>query len=232
MKSFKLTIFFFFAFAYTMMAQTVELDFAGHDSAYVETIKVRSQKIVDKLEIKNPATELNVRNIIANRYFQLNDIYEARDLANKEVDNIKILFSDEQKKNEKEKILNKTDAELYRTHAAYLAALSLFLDNARIDKVKDEMTYGVLMVTYTATLEMIPSLKEEEKKQIYAWLWEAREYAMNAENSNKKHGVFGKYKGRINNYLSKRGYNLTEERKAWEQRIAEKQAKENKKKGK
>ena len=40
-----------------------------------------------------------------------------------------------------------------------------------------------------------------------------------AENSNKKHAAFGKYKGRINNYLSKRGYDLVKERKAWYERI-------------
>ena len=154
----------------------------------------------------------------------MNDIYEARDQANKEIDNIKILFSAEQKKAEKDKILQKTDSEIFRSHFAFISALMQHVDNQQIDKVKDEMTYGVLMVTYTATLEMIPSLKEDEKKQIYAWLWEARELAMNAESSNKKHGVFGKYKGRINNYLSARGYNLTEERKAWEQRIKAKEA--------
>ena len=43
---------------------------------------------------------------------------------------------------------------------------------------------------------MIPTLKEEEKAQIMAWLVEAREFAMDAENSNKKHAAFGKYKGR------------------------------------
>ncbi len=31
----------------------------------------------------------------------------------------------------------------------------------------------------------------------------------------------GKYKGRINNYLSKRGYDLTKEREGWNKRIAE-----------
>ena len=61
----------------------------------------------------------------------------------------------------------------------------------------------------------ISTLKEEEKAQIMAWLVEAREFAMDAENSNKKHAAFGKYKGRINNYLSKRGYDLVKERKAW-----------------
>ena len=66
---------------------------------------------------------------------------------------------------------------------------------------------------------VIPTLKEEEKAQIMAWLVEAREFAMDAENSNKKHAAFGKYKGRINNYLSKRGYDLVKERKAWYERI-------------
>ena len=97
--------------------------------------------------------------------------------------------------------------------------LSLYLDAKQIDAVKDGMTYGVVMVTYKATVDMIPTLKEEEKAQIMAWLVEAREFAMDAENSNKKHAAFGKYKGRINNYLSKRGYDLVKERKAWYERI-------------
>ena len=66
---------------------------------------------------------------------------------------------------------------------------------------------------------MIPTLTQEEKAQIMAWLVEAREFAMDAENSNKKHAAFGTYKGRINNYLSKRGYDLVKERKAWYERI-------------
>ena len=73
---------------------------------------------------------------------------------------------------------------------------------------------------------MIPSLKKDEKKQIYAWLVEAREFAMDAENSNKKHEAFGKYKGRINNYLSKRGYDLVKERAGWAERLKAKGVKQ------
>ncbi|MFA5045113.1 MAG: DUF3826 domain-containing protein, partial [Paludibacter sp.] len=40
-----------------------------------------------------------------------------------------------------------------------------------------------------------------------------------AESANKKHEAFGKYKGRINNYLSARGYNLVKEREGWYARI-------------
>lgn len=38
-----------------------------------------------------------------------------------------------------------------------------FLDEKQIEVVKDGMTYGVVKVTYDATIDMIPSLKEEEK---------------------------------------------------------------------
>ena len=81
------------------------------------------------------------------------------------------------------------------------------------------MTFNVVKVTYEAQCDMIPTLKEEEKAQILIWLKEARELAIDAESSKKKHEVFGKYKGRINNYLAKRGYDLAKEREAWYERI-------------
>ena len=111
------------------------------------------------------------------------------------------------------------DAALYRIHFAFPAELSLFLNEEQIEGVKDGMTYGVLEITYKSHLDMIPSLKEDEKAQIYAWLKEAREFAIDAENSDRKHAFFGKYKGRINNYLAKRGYDLKKEREEWYKRV-------------
>jgi hypothetical protein len=81
------------------------------------------------------------------------------------------------------------------------------------------MTYNVVKVTYDAQCDMIPTLKNEEKAQILTWLKEARELAIDAESSKKKHEVFGKYKGRINNYLSKQGYDLNKEREDWYERV-------------
>lgn len=86
------------------------------------------------------------------------------------------------------------------------------------------MTYNVLNVTYTAYQDMIPTLTEEQKKQILTWLTEAREKAMDAESSDKKHAWFGKYKGRINNYLSAAGIDMKKEEAAWQQRIKERKA--------
>lgn len=198
-------------------AGAVDLNKENRDPKYVESIVNRSQKIVDKLGLTDVKAAEDVCNIIANRYFELNDIYEIRDVKVKTVKESGLTGD---AKNEALKAAeNEKDAALYRSHFAFPASLSLFLNEEQIEAVKDGMTYGVVKVTYEATLDMIPSLKEEEKVQIYAWLVEAREFAMDAENSNKKHAAFGKYKGRINNYLAKRGYNLTKEREEWAKRV-------------
>ncbi|MBT9900492.1 DUF3826 domain-containing protein [Bacteroides thetaiotaomicron] len=198
-------------------AGAVDLNKENRDPKYVESIVNRSQKIVDKLGLTDVKAAEDVCNIIANRYFELNDIYEIRDAKVKTVKESGLTGD---AKNEALKAAeNEKDAALYRSHFAFPASLSLFLNEEQIEAVKDGMTYGVVKVTYEATLDMIPSLKEEEKVQIYAWLVEAREFAMDAENSNKKHAAFGKYKGRINNYLAKRGYNLTKEREEWDKRV-------------
>ena len=187
-------------------AGAVDLNKENRDPKYVESIVNRSQKIVDKLGL----TDAKVAE-------ELNDIYEIRDAKVKAVKESGLTGD---AKNEALKAAeNEKDAALYRSHFAFPASLSLFLNEEQIEAVKDGMTYGVVKVTYEATLDMIPSLKEEEKVQIYAWLVEAREFAMDAENSNKKHEVFGKYKGSINNYLAKRGYNLTKEREEWAKRV-------------
>ena len=194
----------------------VELDSLNRDPEYVASIKMRSEKIVDGLNLSDRNVRSEVTRIIANRYFELNDIYTARDTA---IDAAKSKLTGEAKEAAIQAARDKADAALYRSHFAFPAALSLFLNDRQIEGVKDGMTYNVLHVTYSAQLDMIPTLKEEEKAQIYAWLVEDREYAMDAESSKKKHEAFGKYKGRINNYLSKRGYNLTKEREEWAKRV-------------
>jgi hypothetical protein len=201
----------------SMSVSAVELDSKNRDTKYVKSIVERSQKIVEKLTLLDNVLSQQVLNIIANKYFTLNDIYAKRDTALNQIKRSGL--AGEAKNSAMQAAQNEKEAALYRTHFAFAADLSLFINESQIDAVKDAMTYGVVKVTYDATLDMIPTLKEEEKAQIMAWLKEAREFAVDAENSNKKHEAFGKYKGRINNYLSKRGYNLVKEREAWYKRI-------------
>ena len=175
----------------------VALKTEGQDSAYVQTIKSRAQKIVDGLGLTDAQKAENVRNIIANRYFLLNDIHSKYD------------------KNQQDA----RDAELYKHHFELASALALYLTEEQVDAVKDGMTFGRLKRDYKAQLEMIPSLTDEEKAQILIWLREAREYAMDAADSKGKHFWFDKYRGRTNNWLSARGYDLKKERDAWMKRI-------------
>ena len=211
--------------AVTFTASAVELKSEGRDTAYVASILKRSQKIVDKLDLKDKAQAEAVLHIIANRYFELNDIYEVRDQKLAEAKQLE----GEMKQLKSDLAKYECDSKLYRSHFAFPATLGIYLNDEQVTAVIDGMTYGVVKVTYDSHLDMIPSLTEEEKTQILAWLVEARELAVDAENSNKKHDVFGKYKGRINNYLSKRGYNLTAEREAWYERIEAEKAKAEKK---
>lgn len=184
-------------FTITASAQ-VALKTEGQDPQYVETIKGRAQKIVDGLQLTDAQKAENVRNIIANRYFLLNDIHAKYD------------------KNQQDAL----QAELYKHHFELASALALYLNEEQIDAVKDGMTYGRLKRDYQAQLEMIPTLTDEEKAQILIWLKEAREYAMDAADSKGKHFWFDKYRGRTNNWLSARGYDLKMERDAWMKRSA------------
>jgi sugar phosphate isomerase/epimerase len=178
----------------------VKLDSAGRDPQYVETIVKRAQKATDALGITWTPGGQNVLNIVCNKYFMLNDVYAERDSM---------------RKTDKALAEALCDSKLYRTHFDFDAALAAYLDQKQITAVKDVMTYNVVDVTYKAHIDMIPTLKDEEKTQIMAWLIEARELALDAESSKKKHEVFGKYKGRINNYLTRRGYDLAKEREEW-----------------
>lgn len=206
------------ALSLSCMAQ-VELKSEGLDTAYVSTILNRAEKNIQSVGlVKGTAEWTAVRNIVANRYFELNAIYEERDAA------IKVAKETLQGAEKNAAIDNAkavADSKCYRSHFAMPAQLGMFISPEKIIAVKDGITMGVVDVTYDATLDMIPTLTTEEKLQIRLWLEEAREFALDAESSKKKHDCFGKYKGRINNYLAKRGYDLVKEREQWYKRIEE-----------
>lgn len=196
-------------------AGAVELNSEGRNPEYVASIVKRSQKCTDALGITGTDKGKQVLNIIANRYFALNDIYAERD----SVKNLAKQKQGDEKKMLMEAAEARKDSKLYRSHFGFDADLSIYLTADEIVTVKDVMTYNVVKVTSDAYSDMIPRLTAEEKAQIVAWLKEARELAIDAENSNKKHETFKKYKGRINNYLSKRGYDISKEREAWGERV-------------
>lgn len=193
----------------------------AQDKDYIEVVKKRADKIVFELGLSDPGKAEKVSGIVANQYRRLNAVYTERDT----------LISHAKRNQQDKAALDAEVLEIKKSiqpalaglHTRYLAALSALLTPEQVDRIKDGMTYGVVQVTYHGYVDMIPSLKEAEKKQIMDWLVEAREYAMDAESSEQKHAWFGKYKGRINNYLSKQGYDSKKEREEWMKRLKEKE---------
>ena len=186
---------------------------------YQKKIIDRSAKIVNTLGLKDSTNYNTAVKAIANQYFQLNTIQEkSKQLGDsiKKLSLSKEEFSQAVKQQEEKK-----SAELGQLHQQFIALLKASLTEEQIEKVKNGMTYSVLPITYAAYQDMIPTLTKEQKDKIYAWLVEARELAMDAESSEKKHAVFGKYKGRINNYLAGAGYDLKKEGEEWEKRKAQ-----------
>jgi hypothetical protein len=172
---------------------------------YLRTINERANKIVTTLGIAEVTKSNRVHEILVQQYRGLNDIQWVRDV---EIGNAKAKFADDKAaaNGAVQKARDAARPKLDKLHGEFLAKLAGELTSAQVDQVKDGMTYGVVPLTYGVYLKMYPDLTDEQKAQIIAWLTEARELAMDGSTSDEKHAVFGKYKGRINNYLSKAGY--------------------------
>lgn len=187
------------------------------EAAYTRTITERAAKIVEKLGPLEPATALAVRDIIAGQYRALNEVHEQKKA---QLAKLKAQPQSAGTAAELAKAEEKTTLALGKLHTKYLRKLSQKLTPAQVDQVKDGMTYGVLPNTMRAYQEMLPNLTEAQKTQILAWLTEAREHAMDASTSEQKHAWFGKYKGKVNNYLSAAGIDMNQAGKDWQARRA------------
>ena len=192
------------------------------DPEYIKVTNERATKIVDKLALGNKEKEVAVANIIAQQFRDLSKIHDGRDAEIKKVKEDSSLAKEKQ--NEKmDKLKAEADKSIAKLHNAYLKKLGKHLKEDKITEVKDGMTYGVLPITVAGYNDMLPNLTKEQKEYIYNALVEAREHAMDGGSSKEKHAWFGKYKGRINNYLSKQGYDLNKESADWHKRVEERE---------
>jgi hypothetical protein len=184
---------------------------AADDAAYGQTVTARADKIVAPLVLADADQAARVRDLVARQYVHLDTIQKWRDAR------LQAAKSTHPEAAALEAailaIRDETGTKVAQLHAEFLARLAAELTPAQIDQIKDGMTYGVMPNTYRVYLEMLPNLTGEQKAQIHAWLVEAREQAMDGFTSAEKHAWFGKYKGRINNYLAKAGIDLKQAEK-------------------
>ncbi|HEY4287595.1 MAG TPA: DUF3826 domain-containing protein [Puia sp.] len=187
---------------------SVSVVYAGNeDSTYIRVITERAGKIVSTLGLPDSTSFYRIRTLVANQYFNLNVIYTERDAQLKQ-------------SGDKATIQQDVDGKVAKLHTDYLAKLGAVLSQEQVIKIKDGMTYSVLEVTYKGYQDELPNLTDEQKAYILTNLTEAREHAMDAESSQKKHAWFGKYKGRINNYLSAQGIDMKKAGEEWRRRVS------------
>lgn len=184
---------------------------------YIKVLTERSDKIVNTLNITDKAKYDRVVEMLVDQYAKTGKIHDDNDLKNKGIKESSLVK--EIKDKQLQESYNELMTLLYNQHCNFIGRLYSELSHDQVEKVKDGMTFNVLSVTYKAMLDMIPSLKEDEKRYIWANLLEAREHAILAASADGKHAWFGKFKGRINNYLAAKGYDLKKERDGWNERL-------------
>jgi hypothetical protein len=205
------------------IAMLVELVYAQQkaaatDDQYLKSLESRVTKILAPLNIEKKRKQSKVHQIVLTQYQTLNTIHSTRDLKIKELKSGNAASANELKKVIAD-LESAAGQEITAVHSSFLHDLRRHLTDAQVDAVKDGMTYNVANITFKGYQDMLPALNDSQKTKIWNWLAEAREIAMDAETSEKKHWWFGKYKGRINNYLSSEGFDMKKESEAWQKRI-------------
>jgi pectate lyase len=167
------------------------------EAAYTRAIEKRTQDIIDLLELTDEAAKTTVHDTIIRQYRFLRDWHDAND------EKLKELKKEGDAGREK---MEKVRESLLQQRAKFLSELAAVLNNRQLETVKDKMTYFKVKVTYDAYCGMFPKMTDEEKAVVLDLLKQAREEAIDGGSAEEKSAIFNQYKGKINNYLSRRGY--------------------------
>ena len=169
------------------------------EAVYAAKLEQRAADILKVLELRDAGQAEKVRAVLVSHYRALRDWHEANDAKLKGADAA---------------AAEPVQASRKVLHEGFLKSLSdAGLTAEQVEAVKDKLVYGKVQVTYNAYLQQNPGLTEAHKAHILAVLKEAREEAMDGGSSEEKSAIFNRYKGRINNYLSKEGFGKKKETK-------------------
>jgi Spy/CpxP family protein refolding chaperone len=199
---------------------------ANPEAAYTWAITQRTDKILETLALTDSAQAAKVHGVIMAQWRALRDWHDTNDVPLKNLAELSRSTDKDQSAPAGEK-LAAIRASLKTLHDGYISRLSAELTPAQVEAVKDAMTYNVVKVTVDAYDQFLPQLTAGQRAKIEAELKAAREEAMDQGTSKEKHAVFGRAKGRINNYLSREGYDVGKATKEWEAKQREKKAGKN-----
>jgi tRNA A37 methylthiotransferase MiaB len=160
---------------------------------YTKAIEGRTAAILKILDLSDTNKITRVHDTIIAQYRALNAWHDANDAK------LKAAKSDTN-------AVAQIHVSLQAIHDQFLAKLAENLTPEQVDAVKDKMTYGKVQFTFKGYMVEYPNLPEAQQQHVLELLKEARELAMDGGSSEEKTAIFNKYKGKINNYLSKAGF--------------------------
>ena len=171
------------------------------EANYTKAIEGRTADILKILALNDTNKISNVHDIIIAQYRALNVWHDANDAK------LKAARADTN-------AVVQIRASLKTLHDEFIGKLGKNLTLEQVDQVKDKMTYGKVQFTFAGYLAQYPGLAEVHQQKILELLKEAREEAMDGGSAEEKTAVFQRYKGKINNYLSKQGIHPEKKSKA------------------
>ncbi|HSV27758.1 MAG TPA: DUF3826 domain-containing protein [Sedimentisphaerales bacterium] len=172
------------------------------EAAYTATLERRAADILALLKLNDEAKAKTIRDAVIRQYRFNNAWHEANEAKVRELSR--------NRSDEANAQIEKLRAPLRAQHAKFIQLLEANLTPEQIEEVKNYIVWRKVPVTYNAYLELLPQLTEEQKARILEILKEGREEAMMAGSSEERTRIFGRYKGRVNIYLSRLGINLRE----------------------
>jgi hypothetical protein len=183
---------------------------ADMEEVYTTAIENRTTDILKLLNMTDEAKSNVVHDIIIAQYRALRARDEAID-AKLKTDGKEINYT------------NRADllaAQSKPLHEQFLAKLAVVLTPEQIEKVKNQMTYNKVAVTYDAYCSIVPGLTDADKAKILEQLKLAREEAIDGGSAPEKSAIFQKYKDQINRYLDAHGHDTAKAFKEWEAKNA------------
>lgn len=195
-----------------------------NEDAYAQAIEKRTRDILSTLDVQDATKRASVHDAVIDQYRGLKAWHDAHDArVNELTRHLGQAGAEDLEVSRAE--MAKVNSSLKTLHDGFIARLSKELTPEQVERVKDKLTYNVVQVTSNAYGQMLPGLTAAQRERVPGMLKEAREEAMDCGSAAEKHAVFGRYKGRINNYLAAEGYDLKKASKEFAERSQGRQGK-------
>jgi hypothetical protein len=169
------------------LAQPMPSAAVAEDPANNAVAEKRSSGIMATLKLNDAEQAARVKQYIVNFILMLKNVYEGKTPPAGDA---------------KRAALLKAREELY----AGMSVEKLTAEQQLV--VKNGLSANHFKINYDAFIDLVPKLTDEEKAYIHAQLAEVCDEAVLLNAGTEKGELFHKTRGRINNYLSKRGYDL------------------------